>query len=132
MAIKREQKKVQVNIEVTPLNLADVIINAIQDKKGDDIVVIDLQKTHNSLFDQFIICSANSKPQSDTLVDHIAFTVKKQLGILPKHIEGTENATWAIMDYFNIIVHVFNPESREYFQLEKLWADAELRVVKTI
>jgi ribosome-associated protein len=132
MAKKKELKSEQINNIAPSLDLKDVIVSAMQDKKGEDIVVLDMQNLHNTLFDQFIICSANSKPQSDTLVDHIAFTVKKQLGILPKHVEGTENGSWAILDYFNIIVHVFNPESRNYFQLEKLWADAELRTIETV
>lgn len=114
------------------LGLSEIIIEAIKEKKGNDIVVMDLTSMHHSLFDQFIICSANSKPQSDTLIDHIAFTVKKQLGILPKNIEGSENASWCILDYFDIIVHVFDSESRAFYQLEKLWADAEIKKIESV
>lgn len=132
MAKKKEIQSIKNENEAESKSLSEVILEAIQEKKGIDIVVMDLSKMQNSLFDQFIICSASSKPQSDTIIDHIGFTVKKQLGILPKSVEGTENASWSIIDYFNIIVHVFDPESRTFYQLEKLWADAELRVIETV
>lgn len=127
---KRKENKIE--IPATSLDMIDVIVNAMQDKKAEDIVIIDMKNMQNTLFDKFVVCSANSKPQSDTLIDHVAFSVKKQMGILPKHVEGTENASWAILDYFDIIVHVFDHESRGYFQLEKLWADAEVRSVETV
>lgn len=130
---KKIEKKSKKEIEnTTNKGLAEVIIETIQDKKGIDIVVMDLHSLQNSLFDKFIICSASSKPQSDTIVDSIAFEVKKKLGILPKSIEGTDNATWCIVDYFNVLVHVFNPESRGFYQLEKLWADAQLTKIESI
>lgn len=132
MAKKKEIQIVKNELKAESKSLSEVIIEAIQEKKGIDLIVMDLSKMQNSLFDQFIICSASSKPQSDTIIDHIAFTVKKQFGILPKSVEGTENATWSILDYFNIIVHVFDPESRTFYQLEKLWADAELRAIETV
>jgi ribosome-associated protein len=131
--VKRKEQNKEVSIEKSAnKGLTEVIIEAIQEKKGNDIVVVDMTTMHHSLFDKFIICSATSKPQSDTIIDHIAFTVKKQLGILPKNVEGSENASWCILDYFDIVVHVFDPESREFYQLEKLWADAELKVIESV
>lgn len=132
MTKRKEVKKEHTQAEKTVKTLSEVIIEAIQEKKGNDIIEMDLTKMHHSLFDKFIICSANSKPQSDTLMEHIAFSVKKQLGILPKNVEGSENASWCILDYFDIIVHVFDAESRDFYQLEKLWADAELKSVATV
>lgn len=132
MAKKSELKAKTIKEDTVIKSLSEIIIETIQDKKGLDIVVMDLHALQNSLFDQFIICSATSKPQSDTIVDSIEFEVKKKLGILPKNIEGTDNATWCVMDYFNILVHVFNPESRTFYQLEKLWADAELKVIENV
>lgn len=131
--VKRKEQinEISTNIKAKT-GLSEIIIEAIKEKKGNDIVVMDLTAMHHSLFDQFIICSANSKPQSDTLIDHIAFTVKKQLGILPKNIEGSENASWCILDYFDIIVHVFDSESRAFYQLEKLWADAEIKKIESV
>mgnify|MGYP001003499372 CR=1 FL=1 len=130
--VKRKEQNKEVIVNKANKGLTEVIIDAIQEKKGDNIVVMDMTAMHHSLFDKFIICSATSKPQSDTLIDHIAFSVKKQLGILPKNVEGTENASWCILDYFDIVVHVFDPESREFYQLEKLWADAELKAIKSV
>ncbi len=131
--VKRKEQIKEVSTEKkTNKGLAEVIIEAIQEKKGNDIVVVDMTAMHHSLFDKFIICSAASKPQSDTIIDHVAFTVKKQLGILPKNVEGMENASWCILDYFDIVVHVFDPEAREFYQLEKLWADAELKVIESV
>ncbi len=132
MAKKSEIKAKTIKEDTVIKSLSEIIIETIQDKKGLDIVVMDLHALQNSLFDQFIICSATSKPQSDTIVDSIEFEVKKKLGILPKNVEGTDNATWCVMDYFNILVHVFNPESRTFYQLEKLWADAELKVIENV
>ncbi len=116
--------KTKKNIE-NQKELKNLIIQAIQDKKGEEIIVMDLKNIHNTIFDQFIICTVSSKPQSDTIADHIAFSVKKELGQLPNHIEGSYSAEWVLIDYFNILVHVFLPESRSYYQIEKLWADAE-------
>ncbi len=124
-------KKKEILTVTNTVNLTEIIVNAIQDKKGEDIVIMDMKTIHNSLFDKFIICSAQSKPQSDTIADHIAFTVKKHLGQLPNHIEGSENSEWVLIDYFSTLVHVFNSESRKYYQLEKLWADAEFTAIES-
>ncbi len=107
-------------------NLHELIIQSLLEKQGIDVVLINLKKVKHVLFDYFIICTGNSKPHIDTLVEHIRKTVQQQLNIKPSFIEGIDNAEWVLLDYFNIIVHIFQPEARDYYSLEKLWSDAEI------
>jgi ribosome-associated protein len=107
-------------------DLKRVILEAISDKKGEDILVIDFKKINNSICDYFIICQGNSVRQVESIADSIEEKVRKTLGIKPTHSEGFENSQWILLDYFDIVVHVFQPETRNFYQLEALWADADL------
>lgn len=103
--------------------LALEIGNIIDDRKGEDIRVLDLQGL-TALADYFIIASGNSDRQVSAICTHIEDELAKK-GIEPKHKEGHREGRWVILDYSDIIVHVFHHEEREYYKLERLWSDAK-------
>lgn len=102
------------------------IIRAIQSKKGEDIVSLDLRKIPEAVADFFIICSASNQPQIRAIADAVEFEVKKQTAELPYHHEGKENLQWVLIDYVNVVVHVMISESRKFYKLEEMWSDAPL------
>jgi len=102
----------------------DIIVEAMLEKKGIDIVVIDFSTLKEIMFTNFIICHGTSAPQIEAIIDNIDRTLRKKKKIHPFHIEGRSNMEWVLMDYGDIIVHVFNEESRKFYNLEDLWADA--------
>ena len=97
------------------------IYKIIEDKKGDDIKVIDISKI-SSIADYFIIAGANNINQVQAISDEIDFILGKE-GILPKSIEGNKNATWMLLDYNDIVVHIFLKEDRVFYDLERIWRD---------
>jgi ribosome-associated protein len=111
-------------LNVTTEQIKDCIISALQDKKAIDIVELDLSALKIALFDKFIICTATSNIHAQALCDHVLLTLKQQLRVLPKGCEGVNNAQWILIDYFDIIVHVFLSESRSFYDVESLWRDA--------
>jgi ribosome-associated protein len=104
------------------IELARKIVNAIADKKGSDILLLDLRSI-SLLADYFVICSGESERQIKAIVDEITGTIKVE-GVRPLHIEGDSSSGWVLVDYGGVIVHVFAPAARGYYQLEKLWSDA--------
>lgn len=107
-------------------DLIDVIVKGIQEKKGVNICVIDLTKVLNSYADYFVICSGTSDTNVQAIassVEDMAFTLLKEK---PNHIEGYREANWILLDFFDTMVHVFKEDEREHFNLENLWADAEI------
>ena len=107
------------------IDLKASIIHGMKEKNGDDIVVIDFKKINNSLCDYFIICHGSSNRQVEAIAEGVEESVRKQLGIKPYHREGFENAQWILLDYLDIIVHIFEKETREFYKIEELWGDAE-------
>lgn len=105
--------------------LAASVVRGILEKKGENIVCLDLRKIENAVCDYFIICEANSNIQVEAIADSVETTVKKELGQRPYRSEGWENALWILVDYINVVVHVFERETRQFYNLESLWADAE-------
>jgi len=105
--------------------LEEEIVDAILDKKGEQIVSLDLRKTGDAVADIFIICHADAKIQVKAIADNIEKKVRINMGETPWHSEGFENLEWVILDYVNVVVHVFMKRTREYYQLEELWQDAE-------
>lgn len=105
--------------------LNDLIVDAIQDIKGKEIVKLDLRKVKDAPADYFIICQGESNTQIRAISDNIYRRVKDTLNMAPSHVEGSVNAHWILVDYFNIVVHVFYPETRSFYDLEDLWSDAE-------
>ena len=125
MAKKRTKKD-------NPEILYDSIIKGIQEKKGKNIVSLDLKKLNNSVTDYFIVCNGNSTTQVLSIADSIQDEVMALTGIKPWHKEGLINAEWVLLDYANIVVHIFQESSRNFYQIEKLWADAEINQIETI
>jgi ribosome-associated protein len=96
------------------------------EKKGLEIIDLDLRKVNNAICDHFVICHAESNTQVNAIVNSVEKKVKENLNQKAGHIEGLENAMWVLLDYNDIIVHVFQKEYRNYYQLEELWGDARV------
>lgn len=105
--------------------LPNTIVNAIEELKGENIVCLDLRKLKNAVTDFFIICSGNSNTQVDAIANHIYNEVSKKIKQKPWHSEGYQNAEWILLDYIDTVVHIFQKEIRDFYNLESLWADAE-------
>lgn len=103
-----------------------LIIDSIQDIKGKNIVQLDLRHLEDAPTDFFIICEGESTVQVKSIAGNIQSRLKKEAATLPSHIEGTDSAHWVLVDYFVTVVHVFYPETREFYQLEELWSDAKV------
>ena len=102
------------------------IIKSIQEKKGENLVSLDLRKIHEAVADFFIICQANNLPQIRAITDFVEDEVRNKCSESPYHTEGKENMQWVIIDYVNIVVHIMMPEQRKFYKLEEMWSDAEL------
>ena len=110
--------------------IAENIVKGIQEKKGYDIVKLDLRNIPNAVTDIFVICHGTSKPQLVSIFESIEETVKKNLGIDPWHKEGFQNTEWILLDYVDVVVHIFQENSRSFYKLEELWADAEIEHIE--
>ena len=106
--------------------LSDVIVKGMQEKKASDIVVMDLRKIKNAVADFFVICSGNSDKQLDAISDSIDAEVYKKFKENPWHTEGKNNKEWMLLDYINVVAHVFRKDRREFYALERLWGDADI------
>lgn len=106
--------------------LVEIIKDAIQEKKGKDIVIADLSKIEGTISQYFIICTGNSPTQVEAIAESIGDMAREQLHEKPAHVVGLENAQWVAMDYGDVLVHIFLPDVREYYDLEHLWEDAPL------
>lgn len=106
--------------------LLEVIIESIKEKKGKDIVQIDLKKTGNAIADTFIICHGDSTTQVEAISENIRDNVSKKLNTKVKYIEGKSNAQWVLVDLSDIIVHIFLEPVRYIYNLEGLWADGDI------
>ncbi len=107
------------------------IIKGIEEVKGNDIDILDLREIENTVCDYFIICNGTSNTQVNAIVNSIQKTVSKSLKDKPWHIEGSENAEWVLMDYVNVVVHVFQKHIREFYDIESLWGDAKITSIET-
>jgi len=105
--------------------LAESVVRGILEKKGSNVRWLDLRGIENAVCDYFVICEANSNTQVEAIADSVEDTVKKELNQRPYRSEGWENALWILIDYVNVVVHVFERETRYFYNLESLWADAE-------
>ena len=104
--------------------IINTIFSAIQDKKGDHIVSLDLRKIDEAVADFFIICEASSTTQIKAIADHVAEKVKERSGENPLNREGYQSLQWVLLDYINVVVHVMLPNVRKFYSLEELWSDA--------
>ena len=104
----------------------ELILEAIREKKGHQIVSIDLSEVENSICDFFIICHGESVTQVGAITESIEKKLKGEALIRAHHVEGLQNSQWVLLDYFDILVHVFQEEFRFFFKLEELWADGKV------
>ena len=102
------------------------ILAGIDEVKGQDVLLLDLRDIENTVCDYFIICNGTSNTQVKAIAGSIRKMVSKALGDKPWHVEGEDHAEWILMDYVNIVVHVFQKQIREHYDIEGLWGDAEV------
>lgn len=114
----------QSKTELTP-----EIISAIQDKKGRKISVIDLSGIEGAPAPEFVICQGNSTSQVSALADNIREELNKHTGRKPYSYDGYRNSQWIVLDYGDVMVHIFLPETREFYRLEDLWSDAPIKEI---
>lgn len=103
--------------------LTSTIVEAIQDKKGSNITLLDLSKIESSTAQEFVICQGKSTSQVSAIADNVRDAVRTKLNIKPFNYDGYRNSQWIVIDYGYLLVHVFLPEPRELFNLEELWSD---------
>ena len=111
--------------------LITLIIEGIENVKGDDIQLLDLRGIENNVCDYFILCTGNSNTQVDSIVNSIQKHVSKNIKDKPWHVEGHNGSQWILMDYVNVVVHVFQKQTRAFYDLESLWGDAKITQIET-
>ena len=112
--------------------LTEIAIQGMQEKKGIDIVCLDLRNLNHAVSDFFVICHGDSSTQVGAIADSVENEIRKATGEKPWHREGFENAEWILLDYVNVVVHVFQKSSRDFYKLEALWGDAEIQEVASL
>ena len=105
--------------------LVNHVIEGMQKKEGSNIVTLNMRNLDNAVCDYFVICHGSSDVQVEAIAEAVEETVKDKTNDKPFHIEGQENAEWILLDYFDVVVHIFVERMRSFFQLEDVWADAE-------
>ena len=105
------------------------IIEGVEKVKGQEISILDLRDIENTVCDYFIICNGTSNTQVAAIVNSIQKVVSKALQEKPWHVEGMENQEWVLMDYINVVVHVFQKQIRDYYDIESLWGDAKITTI---
>lgn len=111
--------------------LIGLIIKGMEEIKGKNINLLDLRDIENTFCDYFVICDGNSNTQVNAITNSINKIVSKEIMEKPYQIEGTENAEWILMDYINVVVHIFQKHKREYYDVENLWGDAKITEIET-
>ena len=107
--------------------IVNQFVELMQDKKVQDIVILDVKEL-TSLTDYFILCTSESNPQTKAVMDHIYKNMRAN-GLRPNNLEDTKTLEWVAMDYFNVVIHIFNKETRDYYQFERLWGDAKIEKI---
>lgn len=120
------QERLSNSRQTDPEKLNQWIIEGIRDKKGKNIVQLDLRHLEDAPADFFVICEGDSNVHVKSISDGVHKRVKEETGANPVHMEGSMNARWVLMDYFSTVVHVFYPETRLFYELEQLWSDAKV------
>ena len=110
-------------------NLIEKIVIGISDVKGQDIEMIDLRKIENRICDFYIICSGTSNTHVSAILDSVKKKVSKTLKEKPSHTEGEENAEWILLDYINVVVHIFQKQVRDFYRIEELWGDCKTNMI---
>jgi len=110
--------------------LLNSIIKGIYEKKGKDVLKFDLRKLENRITDYFVICHGSSVTQVDSICDSVEDVVRDETGEKPLHVEGLENCFWVLLDFGNVVVHIFLEQYRIFYSLESLWADATVEIME--
>ena len=127
LTVSTSQNKQKVTRLTRNSSIFKTIIKAIQQKKGENIVSLDLRKIPEAVADFFIICEATSNVQIKAICDGVEAEVKKKCLETPFRHEGKTGAHWVLIDYVNIVVHVFHPETRKFYRLEEMWSDGSMQ-----
>lgn len=106
--------------------LSEVVVHGMLEKKAEDVIVIDLRKIKHAVADYFVICSGNSDTQIDAIADSVEEEVKKSTKQNPWKREGKQQHEWVLIDYVDVVVHIFNKDKRRFYGLEELWGDAPI------
>ncbi|HMU97900.1 MAG TPA: ribosome silencing factor [Chitinophagales bacterium] len=123
-------KKKKTTEKLNKLDLTEVIINLIDDKKGGNIVCMDLRKIPEAITDYFIICDCESTTQTRAITDYVEYEMAKKYGIKAFHVEGRSFGEWCLIDFGDVVVHIFQKERRAFYRLEELWHDAVIKEYK--
>jgi len=110
--------------------LAEIIVEGMQERKAIEIKIFDLRNIKNAIVDFFVICSGNSDTQVEAIMDGVDKFVYENTDQSPWRTEGLQNKEWILLDYIDVIVHIFQKNKREYYGLEDLWGDADIQVIK--
>ena len=124
LAILTNRKKKSATRLTKSSKIIKTIINAIQEKKGENIISLDLRKINEAVADFFIVCEAGNQPQIKAIAENIEAKVTEKCAENPYHHEGYHNLQWVLIDYVNVVVHVMLPETRKFYKLEEMWSDA--------
>lgn len=111
--------------------ISEIAIHGIQEKKGNEIVRLDLRNIHSSIADYFVVCHAESTTQVKAIAASVEQEVFSALSLEPLRKEGLQHGEWILLDYVDVIVHIFKTEKREYYGIEDLWGDAEMQFYKS-
>ena len=114
-----------------PAYISELAIHGIQEKKGNEIVRLDLRNLHSSVADYFVVCHAESSTQVKAIANSVEHEIFKTMSVNPYRVEGLEHGEWIILDYVDVVVHVFKTDKREYYGIEELWGDAEMKFYKS-
>jgi len=126
---KVKKEEIGVNQAV---DLNEIIVNAIQNVKGKNIVKLDMRNLDEAPTNYFIVCEGDSSTQISAIARSIHKDVKEHLGYNAEHKEGIVGSNWVLVDFFNTVIHIFHPDTRAFYSLEELWSDAELTEYKNL
>lgn len=116
--------------EISSSQLADLVVQGMLEKKAQNIAVLDLRDVKNAIADYFIICSGGSDTQVDAIADSVLEEVEKQSGQSPWHKEGFQNKEWILLDYLDVVCHIFQKDKRAFYDLEEFWGDAKIKYIE--
>lgn len=116
----------------TAKQLVEVITQGIQEKKGQEIVIVDMQGIEGAICNYFVICTGNSPTQVSAIMDSVEDMARDKAGEKPIRVVGEQLSQWIAMDYVDVMVHIFLPETREYYNIERLWEDAKVDAIPNI
>lgn len=114
----------------TSEQLVEAVVNGMLERKAQEITIIDLKNITTAVCSYFVICHGSSNTQVEAIAESVGMEAQTKLNDRPTHVEGAQLAEWILLDYVDVVVHVFQEESRRFYNLEELWADAEISTVK--